>query len=819
MISDYEKLGAFYLGRRVDPSNGELLDETILYDSKDLTTHAVCVGMTGSGKTGLCISLLEEAAIDGIPVLAIDPKGDLGNLGLTFPELRAADFAPWIDQGEAMRKGRTIEQQAEETSKQWRKGLAEWGQDGARITRLREAADFAIYTPGSDAGLKLSALRSFVPPPESVAGDGELWSERILAAVSGLLALVGIDADPVRSREHVLLSNLLDHAWRAGRELDLPELIRGVQSPPFSRIGVLDVDTFIPPPDRTALAMAINGLLASPGFATWMEGEPLDIQRLLWTPSGKPRVSVLSIAHLSEAQRMFFVTLLLSEFLTWTRSQSGTSSLRAILYMDEVFGYLPPTANPPSKRAMLTLLKQARAFGVGVVLATQNPVDLDYKALSNAGTWFLGRLQTERDKLRVLDGLEGASAQSGTAFDRASMERTLAGLSSRTFVLNNVHDDAPVVMRTRWAMSYLRGPLTRSQIAMLMQSRKAGATSGVSAMASPASASVAATTGRVSSATSSRPLLPSGTTERFARPTLAADDGATLLYRAAMFGSARLHFVSSKHGIDEWREVHRLAALAEDHDSDPFDGAHVEAPKALPRSDDTPRPGFSFDELPAPASSAKTWPVWTKAFSAALFRDERIHVHRCAVLKTTSEPGESVDAFRARCAQAAREARDVAVEELRRRFAPKIQAIEDRIRRAEDKVEREEAQVAQQKTQTAISIGSTILGAIFGRRKVSASSIGRAGSAIRSASRVGREKADVARAEEAVAELRSRIEELDAEFERASEELRESYRPESLEITTEELAPRKADTAVLAVGLCWVPWQRDRDGRLRPLLG
>ncbi|MBE0591128.1 MAG: ATP-binding protein, partial [Gemmatimonadales bacterium] len=464
----FEKLGAFYLGRAYDLDRDRIAPELVLYDAKDLTTHAVCVGMTGSGKTGLCLSLLEEAAIDGIPCLAIDPKGDLGNLLLTFPELRAEDFRPWIDEGEAARKGATPDQYAEQVAARWREGLAEWGQDGARIARLRNAADLAIYTPGSSAGIPIAILRSLAAPPPAVVSDGDALRERIAATTAGLLALLGIDADPVRSREHILLSNIFQIAWQDGRDLDLGSLIAQVQNPPFDKIGVMAVNAFYPPSDRMDLSLRLNGLVASPSFAGWLEGEPLDVQRLLWTHDGRPRVAIMSLAHLSDAERMFFVTLLLNEVVAWMRSQPGTPSLRALLYMDEVFGYFPPTANPPSKTPMLTLLKQARAYGLGVVLATQNPVDLDYKGLSNAGTWFLGRLQTERDKMRVIEGLEGASATAGAGFDRQRTERLLAGLKNRLFLMHNVHDDAPVLFHTRWALSYLRGPLTRTQIQTLM---------------------------------------------------------------------------------------------------------------------------------------------------------------------------------------------------------------------------------------------------------------------------------------------------------------------------------------------------------------
>ena len=423
-MQNADKLGAFYLGRVYDARRREPVNDPFLYDAKDLTTHAVCVGMTGSGKTGLGITLIEEAAIDGIPIIAIDPKGDLGNLLLTFPRLRPADFRPWIDEADAARHGRTPDEQARWTADLWRRGLTTWGQKPSRIKAFANAVDRAIYTPGSRSGIPLTVLRSFAPPPPAVMNDAGALRERTLAAVAGILGLIGVDADPIRSREHILLATLLDHAWRDGHGLDIPRLIQQIQKPPVERVGVLDLESFFPASDRFELAMMLNNLLASPGFSVWMEGEPLEVSRLLHTTEGGARLSILSIAHLSDAERMFFVTMVLNEVVSWVRSQPGSRSLRAILYMDEIFGYFPPTANPPSKTPMLTLLKQARAHGLGVVLATQNPVDLDYKGLANAGTWFVGRLQTERDKARVMDGLEGASGN--VAFDRAKVERQLA---------------------------------------------------------------------------------------------------------------------------------------------------------------------------------------------------------------------------------------------------------------------------------------------------------------------------------------------------------------------------------------------------------
>ncbi|MEL7450070.1 MAG: DUF87 domain-containing protein, partial [Pseudomonadota bacterium] len=447
-MQDYEKLGAFYVGKNYDLEAGKLGEEIVLYDSKDLTTHAVIIGMTGSGKTGLGIGMLEEAALDNIPVIAIDPKGDMGNLLLTFPKLRAEDFRPWVNAREATEDGMTPDAFAAAQAALWKKGLGQWGQTGARIKKLRDTVDMAIYTPGSTAGLPVSVLRSFDAPPEAVRADKDIYRERVAATATGILALLDINADPLTSREHILLSNILDHAWQQGQSLDLGALIGAIQQPPITRIGVMELDAVYPPGDRMALAMQLNNLLAAPGFEAWMDGEALAADKLLYTADGQPRLSIMSIAHLGESERMFFVTMLLNEIMTWMRTQPGTSSLRAILYMDEIFGYLPPVANPPSKRLFLTLLKQARAYGLGLVLSTQNPVDLDYKALSNTGTWFIGRLQTERDKMRVMEGLEGAAA--GGNFDRQRMEQILAGLGKRKFLLHNVHENEPVVFNTRW---------------------------------------------------------------------------------------------------------------------------------------------------------------------------------------------------------------------------------------------------------------------------------------------------------------------------------------------------------------------------------
>ncbi|MFZ2507210.1 MAG: DUF87 domain-containing protein, partial [Steroidobacteraceae bacterium] len=597
-MTELEKLGAFYIGREYDPQADQLAAAPLMYDSRDLTTHGVCVGMTGSGKTGLCISLLEEAALDGIPALVIDPKGDIANLLLSFPGLTPAEFRPWIDAAEAARKGVSPDEMAAKAAETWKKGLAEWDQDGERIRRFRDAVDIAIYTPGSTAGLPLSIMRSFAPPPGG--SDPAGTRDRISAAVSGLLGLVGIAADPLKSREHILLSAIVDSAWSKGNALDLAGLIGAIQKPPFEKVGVFDVETFYPAKDRLELAMAINNLLASPGFGVWLEGEALDIQRLLFTTEGKPRISIISIAHLTDAERMFVVTLLLNELVAWMRRQSGTAALRALFYMDEIFGYFPPTAMPSSKLPMLTLMKQARAFGLGVLLATQNPVDLDYKGLSNAGTWFIGRLQTERDQQRVIDGL--SSALAGSNFDRAMLEKLMAGIGPRVFLMRKVSEDQPLLFRTRWALSYLRGPLTLPEISRLMEGRKSAAPAAVE----PAQAPVRAT----------RPALPAGVEEVF----LAAKPGAgELVYRPRLAATAELHYTDTKAAVDAWTKVALLAPLG-DGDGAPAWSEAVSVPDLDSILAPGPVDDAAFAELPAAALNAKNHAEWNRALASHLYQ-------------------------------------------------------------------------------------------------------------------------------------------------------------------------------------------------------
>ncbi len=779
MLPDYEKLGAFYLGR--NKADGSLL----LYDSADLTTHAVCLGMTGSGKTGLCVGLLEEAAIDGIPALVIDPKGDLANLLLTFPELRPEDFAPWINTEEARNQGLEPAEFAARQAALWQKGLASWNQDGARIRRLRDAADISIYTPGSDAGIPVSILASFAAPPAAVLDDREALRDRISATATSLLGLVGIDADPVQSREHVLLSNLFDHAWRAGRDLDLASLIAQIQNPPTQKIGVLDLESFYPAKERFGLAMALNNLLASPGFEAWLTGESLDIGRMLWTGAGKPRISILSIAHLSDAERMFFVSLLLNQVLAWVRTQSGTTSLRAILYMDEIFGYFPPVANPPSKKPLLTLLKQARAFGLGVVLATQNPVDLDYKGLANIGTWFLGRLQTERDKARVIEGLEGAAAESGAAFDKAAMERTLAGLGKRVFLLNNVHERAPVLFETRWALSYLRGPLARNEIRQLTEGRTA---------ASPSTATTTAATNA-----DAAPVLPPQIEQYFFPVRGAIRD---VVYEPVVIGAAQLHFIDTKAGVDELREMLFAAPVTDDAIGADWDNAE-ESDVALTDLERAGEEEARYAPLPAAAANPKSYAAWQKSFATWLYRMQKLDLMRSPSLKEWSRPGEAERDFRIRLQQAAREERDRLRAALETKYAPKLQAIEERKRKAEQRKEVEKQQASSQVVTTAVTFGTTLLGAFFGRKALSVTNLNRMTRTVRAAGRTVKERSDITRAEENVAALDQQMQDLNQQFEADVAALDTRIDPATEEFEVVSVRPKKTGITVRLVALGW----------------
>ncbi len=809
-LPDYEKIGSFYLGRKYELAGRRLLDDKVLYDAKDLTTHAMCVGMTGSGKTGLCLSLLEEAAIDGIPAICLDPKGDLGNLLLAFPDLAPSDFKPWLESAEASRQGLDLDQYAEETATKWREGLRSWDQEAERIKRYRDSVDMAIYTPGSNAGIPMTVLKSFDAPPTEVIEDSDVMRERVSGAASGLLTLMGIDADPLSGREHILLSNIFDTAWRKGQNLDLPGLIRSIQTPPIDKIGVFDLESFYPSQDRLKLSMTLNNLLASPAFSGWLEGQPLDIRKLLYTDQGKPRLSIISIAHLSDSERMFFVTIFLNELLGWMRTQPGTSSLRALFYMDEVYGYFPPSAKPPSKPPMLVLLKQARAFGLGIALATQNPVDLDYKGLANIGTWFLGRLQTARDKNRVLDGLEGAAAQTGTKFDRGAMEQTLAALGNRVFLMNNVHDDGPTIFQSRWAMSYLRGPLSRQQIQLLMDPRRKELTPRETQ--EPASAPATSESSPRAVPKNVRPIVPNDIEERFWVPAKVPLEGRTLVYRPALLANVSCHYVRASADLDAWVDKSLLFQLDRKLPDDVWLRSR-EVPHGTLELSSQPEDQFGFSDLPAEMLNAKQYKSWSKDLADHCYRRLPARLYQCAQLKETSKLGQDELDARMSWGQKIREVRDEEKAALRNKYASRFSALESKIRTAQDRLAREESQYDKEKWNTALNVGQTMLGWLMGN-KVSS----RGATAGRSLSRAAQERSDMRQTNETLDDLVREKTTLEHECEDEINELGERFKVESLTLEPLEVPCRKGDIKIDLLALVWIPWEIDSQGSASALV-
>ncbi|WP_420628817.1 helicase HerA domain-containing protein [Candidatus Leptofilum sp.] len=840
--------GKFYLGRVVDAQTNEKTNTPLLYDPDDLVTHAVVVGMTGSGKTGLCLDLLEEAALNNVPALMIDPKGDITNALMHFPNLAPVDFQPWINANEARREGKTAEQAAEETAALWRNGLAGWDIQPERIQKLKDSAQFAIYTPGSDAGLPVSILASLKAPDISWNDNRELLREKISGTVTALLGLVGLkDIDPVRAREHILLSNIFEHAWSQGQDLDLASLIMQTQSPPFTKLGVFDVNTFFPEKDRFELAMMLNNILASPAFQAWIEGEPLDVASLLYQPDGRPRHTIFYIAHLSEAERMFFVTLLYSAVESWMRAQKGSTTLRALVYFDEIFGYLPPTANPPSKEPMLRMLKQARAFGVGMVLATQNPVDVDYKALSNAGTWFIGKLGTEQDKARLLDGL--TTAASG-GFDRRVYDDLISALGKRVFLLRNVHDKQPSLFQTRWAMNYLAGPVTRDQIPAL--NALAGVGNQLPVIGNVASRplseqsvggeQLAATTPAIHDTKPSmaireaapeadlpgeaaKPGIP-GRTEEFFLPqnlTLseaAKRDGRSLptsaksagiLYQPVLLAQATVRFSNRRYNLDH--EVWQTAVVPEpdrrgvvrwqDYESEAIDDRQLDRAPAL---------DARFQMLEAPLDDAKALSALKKDFADWIYRGLEVEVKANEGLKIYGGPNVSERDFAEQCADAAKEKSDAESKKVAAQYEKKIDSLENKLKKEERELAEDEAEYSQRKREEAVTHAETLF-SLFSKRRRSVSS------SMTKRRMTAKAKADIEESKDQIEEYQKDIVELEEEAEDALQEIKQKWEEIAQDTTTLPVTPAKSNINTTLFGVAWLPHhivQTDDDFILLP---
>jgi len=846
-----EKLGSFYLGAEYDLATGQRTTNAINYDARDLTTHAVCVGMTGSGKTGLCIGILEEAALDRVPAILIDPKGDITNLLLQFPALLPDDFLPWINEDDARRQAKSPVEFAQATAETWRAGLADWGITPQRMSDLLASVDYTIFTPGSDAGVPINILGSLAAPKLDFEANAEVIHERIAGTVAALLGLVGENADPIRSREAILLSNIFEHFWRQNKDLDLAQLILAIQTPPVRQLGVFDVDTFYPQKDRFALAMSFNNLMAAPTFRAWLQGEMLDVDQLFFTPQGKPRHSIFYIAHLSDSERMFFVTLLLENVLTWARRQSGTTSLRALLYFDEIFGYFPPTAEPPSKRPLLTLLKQARAYGVGVVLATQNPVDLDYKGLTNAGTWFIGKLQAERDKQRVVQGLKGALSEAGNNTE-INYDRLINALSSRVFLMHNVHAGKPVVFNTRWAHSYLRGPLTRPQVQTLMKARKQAAVAPVTVQSMPAQPALQVETAppptpnqpvtpmptsraepvtpmlRSEPAVPSTPMgfsasapaldpnveqvyLPLAIDDRSAIQQLAQEtrqpiqpEQIQLIYEAAILSAANTRFVDRKRAIDEQIEQVLLAPVQNDVGG--IDWADAELlpvrTRDLQRQPERAAPdqGPFFAPAPEQANSVRKLQSIRSSLADWLYSNQRLKIQTHTALGIAQKPGERERDFKIRLQQAAREQRDSEVDKLEKQFATAIERLQNKLRKEERELSDKEAEHSARKQQELVGIGETVLGFLMGRRTMRGLST--AASQRRMTAGVGR---DVEESKAEIAEMQQEIAQLEQTIKAQSDAITLKWANLLDELTLEDIAPRRTDIDVQMVALVWLP--------------
>lgn len=819
----------FYLGRLYDPARKQPSDKPFLYDPADLTTHAVVTGMTGSGKTGLCITLLEEAALQGVPALVIDPKGDLTNLLLHFPGMSPQDFQPWIDPEMARRAGKSLEQAANEAAQAWRDGLREWGIAPERLQALKNAAQFAVYTPGSDAGIPIGVLSSLAAPGIPWEGNREVLREKISITVTALLGLVGMgEADPLTSREHILLANIFEQAWSGGKSLDLAELILQTQNPPFDKLGAFPVETSFPVKERTRLAMQLNNILAAPAFETWREGQPLEVAALLSMPDGRPRHSIFYLAHLSEGERMFFVTLLLSAVETWMRAQAGAGALRAILYMDELFGYLPPLSNPPSKKPLLRLLKQARAFGLGLLLATQNPVDLDYKALSNAGAWFIGKLQTEQDKNRLLDGLESAAG----GLPRGVFDKLISSLGKRVFLLHNVHAKQPALFQSRWAMNFLPGPLTRNQIPALNKLAGADLWAGTplsdrAAASSLEPALAVASTGSAPAAASSdlttrtqakrglpgnltRPAPPPAVNEFFLPANLGLTEAlkatgknlpnATLngmLYRPALLAAARVRFLDHKYGVDT--ELTRAALVDspdrrgalrwEQHFFGAFPTSQVEA---------APAPQARFEVLDAPLNDARQVAALQRDFIDWVYRSVSVKTRANQALKVYAGPDVSLAEFMKACAETARARRDAEIEKVKTRYRRQIKTLQDRLAREERELREDEAELSHRKVEEWGTHAENILGGKRMFRRVSTSLTKRR--------MTEQAKAEVEESQQAIDAYEQQFKTLQAEQESLIAEINDKWGELVNDISELTITPRKADIFIELFGVAWTPF-------------
>jgi len=778
----YEKLGLFYMGKDVDKETMKPTDALTLLKNKNFTTHAAIIGMTGSGKTGLGIGIIEEAALDNIPSIVIDPKGDMGDLCLTDPTFSAANFEPWV-RDEAIAKGEDPAVYAQKKAKSWKEGLESWGEDSARVEKFSQVKK-TIYTPGSSAGISINIMASMEVPPEEVMNESDTLTSFLKSTVSSMLSLIGVEADPIDSKEYILLAQIISANWMAGKSVTIEALIGSIINPPFKKVGVLPLDRYYPQNERFKFATKFNAVIASPSFSSWLKGDDLDIQKLLYDEEGKAKIAIFSIAHLTDDERMFFVTLLLNKYIAWMRHQSGTSSLKTLLYMDEIFGFFPPTKNPPSKEPMLLLLKQARAYGVGVVLSTQNPVDLDYKGLSNIGTWFIGRLQTSQDIDRVIDGLGG---KVGSSFDKSEIKSYLSNLQKRTFFLKSAHLDDIRLFATRWVMSYLKGPLKKKEISELMQQQKEQKRGET-----VPSAALKSTTADESENYEQYNTLSSSIPQYYE-----VDISGNHRYVPTLGAKIRVGFFSQSRGIDEVEESTIMLPLdmtgsAADWDSaEPDESDFSRFPRETPGD-------AKLRKIPDFIQQDKGLRAAKKLLEESLYQQRKLELYRCKAPKMESKLHESKADFKVRVQDILNDKKEEDIDQLKERYEKKGSLLQDRLQRAIARVEKEESDVSSKTTDTMISAGMAVLGALFGR-----SSTAKIGTTLNKGSRILKERGDVDRAQKRVDNVQKKIDDLGYELEEKVDNLEDQYTIDNCEISAFAIKPRRSDIGVENIALVW----------------
>ena len=819
--NDSEK---FYLGKVYD-EQGNLTDEKLLYDPQDLVTHCMITGMTGSGKTGLGIILLEEMARKNIPAIVIDPKGDLTNLMLHFPELRAEDFEPWIDPEAPVREGKSLLEISVETAEAWKKGLSEWGLGKEEISEL-EKVSYTIFTPGSTVGNPINILSSFEAPKTPVKEGDEFIREEIATTVTALLDLIGIsNIDPLQSREHILLSSIIEQYWNMGKSIDIEEMIAAVNDPPFEKLGALPVDKMYPPKDRFQLSLLLNNFLASPSFQNWNKGPNLDIEKLLYTNDGKARMNVFYLQHLNDHERMFFVTMLYSQIESWMREQPGTGNLKLGVYFDEIAGYLPATSNPASRNVIIRLLKQARAFGVGMILSSQNPIDFDYKALSNAGTWFIGHLQTAQDVRRLIDGL----ATNDGGIDQTEAKRRISALKNRQFLYMNVHTPGLKVMTTRWTLNYLAGPLTRNRIPLLIEKGLSERVDTVSSVmnVNETVAELADTSQNQGedqgeaemSEEKAKEVQPEGTKPEIAAnineyyrraEKIAAEVGAPaeeITYIPVWIAQAEARILQPKYNLDfidkkavliDEPDIRGVSINWREYETEPFDEKTVQS-----------RPQYAdakYEQPPEWMSDSGSVRRRESDFLDYIYREGIVKIRANKPLDVYAAPDVTEEDFIAMCKGKVAEASQNEKDKLAKAYENIVDRMETKIRKAEADVADKTDKVKSKNIEKYGAFGELVIGMFTGRKRSVSTSINKYGQSTNADNAL--EKAQLV-----LDELKADLEQQTEEFKKQIAEVEEKWNKIAEEMDEVTVTPMKKDIFIDYFGILWLPYYTDENGK------